>query len=316
MKRTIILCSIISCLAGCSDDPAEPGVEQADVLLLEDAHFPSWSPDGSQVICNRSIGGLNSLAWKISRSGGSSDTLFVGVDLADGPMFPKWMPNGEDVIYLGQFLNDEQDFFMIRHVVQENSHPLSTSPKRKNKIDTPPVRPTKLIMVDDLWTDPGFTLTPDGSEVFYTSWREESGHVVMAINLSNRSTRLIGVGVQAAVSPDGQWIAIAREDSLAIVPADGGEEITMEPGYWPTWTTDSQYVIFSGIGQESGNSELVMINRDGTYREELTDDPEKDLCPMVSPLGRELVYVKTPHLDWGPFQVRRLKLNSPAHGGY
>jgi Tol biopolymer transport system component len=81
------------------------------------------------------------------------------------------------------------------------------------------------------------------------------------------------------------------------------------------WTPDSRYIVFTGFSEESGDIDLILLSRDGTYREELTHDSDFEICPAVSPLGRELVYVKTPDLDEGPFQVRRLKLKTPAHAG-
>jgi hypothetical protein len=193
MKHFILLCFVVVSVGACSDDIQSPSNEENDILLLEDAHFPSYSPDGMEIICNRTTPNLLSCAWRIPRNtpltGLPSDTLFVEPTLKYGPMFPKWMPDGERVVYYGIDQTEEHRYFMIRDVVHDH--------------DNPGI-PTQLIEIDGLWDDAGFTLAPDGSQAFYTVWTLESGNVIRAINLNNESTRVVCTGDQAAVSPDGK----------------------------------------------------------------------------------------------------------------
>jgi hypothetical protein len=302
-KSIILLFFLLMSLGACSDDTQSPSTEKNDILLLADAHFPCYSPDGMEIICSRTTTSLRYCVWRILRktpiSGAPSDTLFEDTSLKYGPMFPKWMPDGEHVVYYGVDQAEEHRYFRIRAV------------------STDPADPVPLwwqIEIDDMWDDAAFTLTPDGTEVFYTDWTE-SGNAVFALDLNDESTRPVCLGDQAAISPDGKWIAISSEDSLAIVPTAGGEWLKLEPGWWVAWTPDSRYIVFTGFSEESGDTDLILLSRDGTYREELTNDSDWDLCPAVSPLGGELVYVKTPDADEGPFQLRRLKLLTSVGGG-
>jgi len=93
VRAAIVLWLIVFCLASCSDDPAKPGATDVDVLL-KDAHFPSWSPDGTGLICNRTTTKLERSVWWITASGTESGALFADATGTYGPWYPKWMPDG------------------------------------------------------------------------------------------------------------------------------------------------------------------------------------------------------------------------------
>jgi hypothetical protein len=287
MRAGIILCSVLICLVGCSGDPSSPGAVEADVLLLADALFPSWSPDSSGLICNRAVTGLEHCVWWIAGVGGVSDTLFVDASGEYGPWYPEWMPDGQRVVY---HRTRERTLESVYEFV---IHDLDGGD---------PV----VWEVPDFWHDAAFTLVPDGSEVLYTTL--SSTRQIWALDLENGATRLVRDGQTAAASPDGQWIAFAKDDTIRVAPFGDGEDVKYEMGWSPAWTPDSQYIVFSGYGA-SGNPDLIIVSMDGSYRRQLTDDPDWDLHPAVAPQGDKVAYVKTVDDDYGPFNLRILSLD-------
>lgn len=284
MRAAIVLCSVVVCLAGCSGDPSGPSVVEVDVLLLEDAHFPSWSPDGSVLICNRAVTGLEHCVWWITAAGTDSDTLFVDASCEYGPWYPKWMPDGRHVVYHRTRQNARDPAYEFVILDLDSGDPVVWE-------------------VPGFWHDAAFTLVPDGTEVLYTMSQE-----TWALDLSDGAVRFVCDGTSAAASPDGQWIAFSKDDSITVAPFGGGQDVKLEMGWCPAWTPDSQYIVFSGYGA-SGDPDLIIVSTDGLYRRQLTDDSDWDLRPAVSPQGDKVAYVKTPDDDFGPFNLRLLELD-------
>lgn len=72
--------------------------------------------------------------------------------------------------------------------------------------------------------------------------------------------------------------------SLRMVPS-------LSIGMAPRWTPDSQYIVFAGLSAQ-GNFDLILRNRDGSYRRELTDDPAVEWFCEISPQGDKVAYGK------------------------
>ncbi|MFH1754682.1 MAG: hypothetical protein ABIA59_03165 [Candidatus Latescibacterota bacterium] len=285
MKSVIITCMTLLLLLGCSDNSSSPeGKTKTDFLLLKNAHFPSWSPDGMGLVCNRSLPEFEYCVWWITINGTISDTLLLDTN-GYGPWYPKWMPDGQRVVY-HRTRSDGVDP-VYEFVIQDlqGSNPIVWN-------------------VPAFWHDAAFTLVSDGSELLYSTRKDTS----WALSLSDGSVRFISDGYGASASPDGQWLAFTKNDSITVTPFGGGLAITFEPGWDPAWTPDSKYIIFSGFGK-SASPDLIIVSTDGSYRAQLTDDPEWDLRPEVSPNGDRLAYVKTADDDYGPFNIRIIDLS-------
>jgi Tol biopolymer transport system component len=265
-----------------------PGEKDADVLLMRDAHFPSWSPDGKSIICNRTTPALMHYVWVMNAAGAESDTLFGDADGEYGPMFPEWMPDSRHIVY--HRVRDE-DLTTVREFV---IHDLDGG------------EPTVWEAPVGFWDDAAFTMVPDGSEILFTGYQE--AHKIFALDLSDGTERLICYGELASVSPDLQWITYSLDDTVTVAPFGGGQEVKLEYGYWATWTPDSRHIVFTGIGS-SGDADLIIVSRDGSYRAQLTDDSEYNVLPAVSPEGDKVLYVKTADLDNGPFDLWCLDLD-------
>jgi dipeptidyl aminopeptidase/acylaminoacyl peptidase len=106
------------------------------------------------------------------------------------------------------------------------------------------------------------------------------------------------LGGPAAVSPDGQWIALvafgndSRSDDIFRVRLDGSglEQLTHSPGREdaPRWSPDGKSIVFSY--QYENKLNLHRMAADGSQRQQLTDGTN-DLNPAWSPDGQTLAFI-------------------------
>jgi hypothetical protein len=146
--------------------------------------------------------------------------------------------------------------------------------------------------VSSLWDDPGFSLTPSGTGILYTVYQSSQPLEMWILDLEDESTSFVREGFGGAISPDGQWIAFTtNDDQLAIAPMSGGPPALFDLGGMPKWTPDSEHIVYTGIADED-HLDLFVMHRDGSFNQQLTDDLELDMFPVVSPDGREVAYQK------------------------
>jgi len=166
----------------------------------------------------------------------------------------------------------------------------------------------------------------EGSAVFRPSWSPAGDQLVFSDGLrlliwtigSVEAVAIPGTddGVQAAWSPDGEWIAFTRlvrgaarlfecqhltllgpvcsqdrieypitDRIVTLVRPDGSDLVALSRGDDPAWTPDSDRLVF----REGGR--LWMIGRDGSGLTDLPDT-EGGREPAVSPDGTELAFAR------------------------
>jgi Tol biopolymer transport system component len=106
---------------------------------------------------------------------------------------------------------------------------------------------------------------------------------------------------QPVWSPDGTRIAVSsprsgsdsREDIWTMEANGGGaQRVTSIFGQdrWPTWSPDGSKIAFQT--NQEGNSEIYMVNADGSDLHNVTNDVEgQDVAPAWSPDGSKIVYI-------------------------
>ena len=113
-----------------------------------------------------------------------------------------------------------------------------------------------------------------------------------------RITRLpqpSGMSFWPAWSPDGRWITFtsiavpSRRLTMQIVRADGSGEARAFPdstvrAETPAWSRDGSRIAFQW--SKDGNTDIYVVNVDGTGLQRLTTGPDLEEVPSWSPHGR------------------------------
>lgn len=101
-----------------------------------------------------------------------------------------------------------------------------------------------------------------------------------------------GTNISAAMSPDGQWVAIDLCTALWVLPARGGRahRITgdLQDASRPRFSPDGSELVFQSY--LDGNFHVWVVDRDGSDPRQLTGGPHDHREPCISPDGRRIAF--------------------------
>ena len=101
-----------------------------------------------------------------------------------------------------------------------------------------------------------------------------------------------GTNFAAAVSPDGQWLALDLFTVIWLVPVAGGQARRLtqdaQDASQPSWSPDGRRLVFQSFWE--GYYQLWLVNTDGTGLRQLTSDPADHQEPAFSPDGDHIVF--------------------------
>jgi Tol biopolymer transport system component len=157
--------------------------------------------------------------------------------------------------------------------------------------------------VRDSYNSPA--ISPDGSATAYGSARTGSSEIYVA-GLAPGSRELPitsdgGGNGEPEFSPDGQWLAYrsAKQGGIWVVPSTGGEPRRVADfGSQPSWSPDSQTIVFSSRAGLSSQAVLWTVRRDGTSLVQLTrlgSPPGGHAVPSWSHDGRLIAFMVGRH---------------------
>ncbi len=197
-------------------------------------------------------------------------------------------------------------------VVQPTAIPTTEPPRAE---PTPTLAPQPLGPLQLVYLSRTADTTGDG----FIDARDRRNLIVMALDGSSKVqiTGIDGDDNNPVWSPDRQWIAFERrvdtngdgfvraEDNVGVyvVAANGSSIIRLTPNNMfaagPSWSPDSQRLVFygtavdlngDGLKNRSDNTNVYMVNRDGTGLAQMTLDRTSDFDPDWSPDGAKIVF--------------------------
>lgn len=145
------------------------------------------------------------------------------------------------------------------------------------------------------------TWSPDGTKIAFASNRNQGQYEIYVMNADGsgqtRLTNLAGQDDEPAWSPDGSKIVFGGEAGLYVMDADGGNLIQLTSGNdnAPSWSSDGSKIAFTRTPNSFppfGNSQVYLVNADGSNLTNVTNSGSSDGDPNWSPDGTKLVYVR------------------------
>jgi Tol biopolymer transport system component len=239
---------------------------------------PSFSPDGQQVIFN-------------SDRDGNSEIYVMNVDgsgvrrLTNDPAkeaFQAFSPDGTQIVFNSNRENEKVGIFMLN--VNDDSPPLKLSDTRYNA----EIRPgcwsrdgTRIVYMSDAGGDKfnlySMLVEPSAPTAVY---KDESVDI--------QSIALAPGGERGALSvklADGRGelriLDMSSKSTRTIVATDNYDMV-------PNWSPDGKQIVFAN--KSEGNTEVFVVNDDGTNLGNLTQNPARDSAPVWSPDGTQIVF--------------------------
>jgi Tol biopolymer transport system component/DNA-binding winged helix-turn-helix (wHTH) protein len=173
---------------------------------------------------------------------------------------------------------------------------------------TPQILPLTSFLNRDNY--PAFS--PDDKMLAFTWDGEEGKNTDIYVKLLDAETPLRlttdpAADISPAWSPDGRFIAFVRllEEgaSIYLVPTLGGPERELIAGIWSAgngvpagrlaWSPNGKSLVFAGrVDQKKANLQLFLYDFDRQEKSQLTDSPEDDRSPVISPDGQTLAFIR------------------------
>jgi Tol biopolymer transport system component len=136
------------------------------------------------------------------------------------------------------------------------------------------------------------TWSPDGRVLFVSRRHGDADLFVMDLDRRELAqlTKSELDEYDPAWSPDGRWIAfvtqMGNQSDIFVMRADGADPVNLTDSMYandfqPTWTADSEELVFVSYTAARGTHDLFRMRRDGSGVIQLTDDEHDNLAPSV-----------------------------------
>ena len=258
-------------------------IDLKEVLAVdnEQLQFPSYSHDGSKLLYQTEN---DEKVAKLSVLDLKTKTTTTVVRSEQGGMFPRFSPNGNEIIYQDK-IDGNAEICIISADGSGSFTNLTNNPAR----DTAPV------------------FSPDGSKIVFTSNREGNYDLFQLYMMNADGSNQHRIYYSGAASnypswsPDGQKIVFSndKEDGrtgnfeiFLIEPETISAEIrlTFRRRYdtYPVFSPDGSRIAFTSAAD--GNSEIYIMNADGSRLVRLTRDAAEDIQPSWSPDGKRIIF--------------------------
>jgi len=274
--------------------------------------FPSWSPDGKKIAFVSFRDG-NGEIYVMNADGSNQHNLTNRPDIQ--ALFPCWSPDGTKIAFVG---------CDIPNVTIEGDITVSQVADYACNIYIMNTNGSNLHSLNELVNDPSvnwfLSWSPDGSQIAFVSLRDGNAEIYVANtdgsnqhNITNNPT----TDMLPIWSPDGKKIAFIsfrdedKRPEIYVMNVDGSDQHKLTNHSWVipdgeftmfpfpfAWSPDSEKIIFNSA--RDGNSEIYVVNIDGSNLRNLTTHPADDgiwFSPW-SPDGAKIVFTSNRDGKW------------------
>jgi len=258
------------------------------------AHFPSYSPDGRKIVFQIENEDKTGEIRVMDLDTKKASTI-TNTQTPDG--YPKFSPDGSSIVFQER-VNGNSEICLIRADGSGGVQDLTANPSRD-------VKPS--------WS-------PDGTKIVFSSNRDGNFELfqlyLMNADGSNQHRVYFSnaMNVDASWSPDGREILFAsdKEDNgtgnfevFAIEPETTAPErrLTFRRGYdiYPIYSPDGTRIAF--VSRADGNSEIYVMNADGSRLIRLTRDTADDTEPSWSPDSKKIIFSSNRNGKFGIYEL-------------
>ena len=239
------------------------------------AATPDPNPNGRVVFASTRYPATNQELYSVNPDGTGLARLTWS---ATGEQYPSWSPDGSRIA----FESSAEGASSIHVMNADGSDDRRVSPETYNAIDTEP------------------TWSPDGSQIAFSSTRpfNDSWHIwVMNADGSGLRQLTSEFSTGPAWSPDGTRIAYLGSGagiSVVNMVGSGTRRLTISPsGYSddrPSWSPDGSQLVFPRRVTFGNDSQLYIVDADGSNERQLTTTEGASRFPSWSPDGARIVF--------------------------
>ena len=250
----------------------------APVKLIDDLylHF-TLSPDGNQVAFTRRYFGEGKIAMMIARVDGAGERRLATRPSNEPYESPAWSPDGEAIICtVGPAGREGNQRGITELRVKDGAESFLTAQK---------------------WQSVGRKAwAPDGSGLLFSAYKAEKPlGQIWYLPYPGGEPHPITIGLdycrRISLTADLKTMLCSQQnlisDIWSLPERDTSHAQKLTTGANPSWAPDGRIVYESAF---DGDSDVWIMNQDGTGRKNLTSSPGRDGSPKVTPDGRYILF--------------------------